>query len=290
MATSYLAIAQPPTDMPTPDTTQTTATVIIGTVVALMLVGALFLWKRTGNPAGMLVLIGGFVCSFNEELVDVLGHCYFPEDSWVVHEYFDRGIPLWVVLAYVGFFGGLTYLSVLALQRGATYKSMWLALGGLWVINLILELPILASDLYVYYGDQPFEVGGFPLSWLVINSLGSLFAALVIHRLSWFFTGPRQLLLLVVPFATYMSSWVPAMPHFAATNSDASSPVRWIAAAVSMGLGLLAIDFLIRVGVGKWQPAARAAAPAASTLYTRPRRPASAGSPDARRTISSPSR
>jgi hypothetical protein len=105
----------------------------------------------------------------------------------------------------------------------------------------------------VYYGYQPFAIGGFPLSWLVINSLGSLFGAVVVVRLSWFFTGARQLLLVLVPFATYMSSWVLAMPHFAITNTDMPAGVRMAAASVSMVLGVIAIDTLIRIGTGQWR-------------------------------------
>lgn len=110
---------------------------------------------------------------------------------------------------------------------------------------------MLRSGLYVYYGEQPFTVGGFPVSWLVINSLGALFGAVVITRLDWFFTGARALLIVAVPFATYMSSWVLAMPHFAVTNTDAPTGVRMLAALVSFALGLIAIDFLIRIGTGE---------------------------------------
>jgi hypothetical protein len=62
-----------------------------------------------------------------------------------------------------------------------------------------------------------------------------------------------------VPFATYMSSWVLAMPHFLITNTDAPTGVRMAAAVVSMALGLTAIDVLIRIGTG--QQTARIASP-----------------------------
>jgi hypothetical protein len=92
-----------------------------------------------------------------------------------------------------------------------------------------------------------------PVSWLVINSLGSLFGAVVVVRLSsWFFTGARQLLLILVPFATYMASWVLAMPYFAITNTDMPTGVR-MAAVLSMALGAIAIDGLIRIGTGQWR-------------------------------------
>jgi len=110
---------------------------------------------------------------------------------------------------------------------------------------------VLGTRLYVYYGYQPFEMGGFPISWLVINSLGALFGAVVFTRLAWFFGGARRLLVLFVPFATYMSSWLLAMPHFAITNTEAPTGIRMAAAIVSLALGLIAIDVLIRFGTGQ---------------------------------------
>lgn len=245
------ALAEPPTAMATPAAAHRIVLAVIGVVAAAMLVAAAYHWRRTGSPAFLLVLAGGYICSFNEALVDVLGHCYFPADGFIAYTTFGRAVPVWVVLAYVVFFGGLTYLQVLWLRSGPSHRAMWAAVGIFWVLNLLLEMPILASGLYVYYGDQPLVIGGFPVIWLVINSLGSLFAAVIITRLSWFFTGVRQLLLVLVPFATYMASWVVTMPHFATTNTDAPTGVRTIAAIVSMALGLVSIDVLIRIGTGQ---------------------------------------
>lgn len=245
------ALAEPPTAMATPAAAHRIVLAVIGVVAAAMLVAAAYHWRRTGSPAFLLVLAGGYVCSFNEALVDVLGHCYFPADGLIAYTTFGRAVPVWVVLAYVVFFGGLTYLQVLWLRRGPSHRAMWAAVGIFWVLNLLLEVPILASGLYAYYGDQPLVIGGFPIIWLVINSLGSLFAAVVITRLSWFFTGVRQRLLVLVPFTTYMASWVVTMPHFAITNTDAPMSVRTAAAIVSLALGLVTIDVLIRIGTGQ---------------------------------------
>jgi hypothetical protein len=156
-----------------------------------------------------------------------------------------------VVLAYVIFFGALSYVMAQAFERGITHRGMWTGIAIFGVLNVLLEIPMLSAGLYVYYGDQPFQIGGFPVIWLVINSLGSLFGAVLITRLSWFFTGTRQLLLVFVPFATYMSSWVLTMPHFLITNTNALSGVRMTAAVISMALGLIAIDVLIRIGTGR---------------------------------------
>ncbi len=253
MRTSLVAIAQPPWGMTTPTTPQTIITTILVLVVAGFLVAALADWRRSGSPAFLLMLVGGYVCSFNEATVDVLGHCFFPLDGVNGYTAFGRPIPIWVILAYVVFFGGLSYVMAFAFKRGSSHRAMWYGIGIFGVLNLILEIPMLGAGLYVYYGNQPFTVGGFPVSWLVINGLGSLLGAVVIVRLSWFFTGARQLFLVLVPFATYMGSWVLAMPYFAVTNTDLSIGAQLAAAALSMALGVIAIDGLIRMGTGQWR-------------------------------------
>jgi hypothetical protein len=253
VTTTAVAIAQPPWGMTTPATAQTIITAVLAVVVVGFVAAALTDWRRSGSPAFLLMLVGGYVCSFNEATVDVLGHCFFPVDGVIGYTTFGRAVPVWVVLAYVVFFGGLSYLMALAFKRGASHRAMWCGIAVFGVLNVLVEIPMLRAGLYLYYGYQPFAIGGFPVSWLVINSLGSLFGAVLVVRLSWFFTGARQLLLVFVPFAAYMTSWVLAMPHFAITNTDMPNGVRMAAAALSMTLGAIAMDALIRIGTGQWR-------------------------------------
>ncbi|WAJ43396.1 hypothetical protein OK015_19565 [Mycobacterium sp. Aquia_216] len=125
-----------------------------------------------------------------------------------------------------------------------------LAVAG-FVIAALASWYRTKRHLYVYYGDQPFIVGGFPLSQLVFNAFGSMLGAVVVTRLSWFFTDARQLLLLLVPFVTFMSSWAVGMPLFLVLGTDAAHGLRMIAAVVSMSLGLIGIDTTIRFGTGQ---------------------------------------
>lgn len=253
MTTATLAWDQPPWDIRTPAAPQTIITVVLAVAVAGFLVAALVAWHRTKRPTFLLLLAGGYVCSFNEPLIDFLCHCFFPADGWVGHTVFHRSIPVWVILAYVVFYGGLTYVLSAAFNGGVTRRTLWISIGIWGVLNLAMEIPLLQSNLYLYYGDQPFMVGGFPLSQLVFNAFGSLLGAVVITRLAWFFTGPRQLLLLLVPFVTFMSSWTVGMPLFLVLGTDAPHGLRMLAATVSTALGLLGIDTLIRLGTGQFR-------------------------------------
>ncbi|CQD17767.1 hypothetical protein BN1232_04005 [Mycobacterium lentiflavum] len=251
MTSATLAWDQPPWGITTPAVPQSIITTVLALVVAGFVIAALASWQRTKKPTFLLLLAGGDVCSFDEPLIDFLCHCFFPADGWIGHTVFNRSIPIWVILAYVVFYGGLTYVLSAAFKSGVTRRTLWISIGIWGALNLAMEIPLLQSNLYVYYGDQPLVVGGFPLSQLVFNAFGSLLGAVVVTRLSWFFTGARQLLLLVVPFVTFMSSWAAGMPLFLVLGTDASHGVRVFAAIVSMSLGLFVIDTLIRLGTGQ---------------------------------------
>jgi hypothetical protein len=251
MTSASLAMDQPLWGITTPATPQTIITVVLALVVAGFVIAALVSWSRTKQPTFLLLVAGGYICSFNEPLIDFLCHCFFPADGWIGHTVFNRSIPVWVIFAYVVFYGGLTYVLSAAFKSGVTRRTLWISIGIWGALNLAMEIPLLQSNLYVYYGDQPFMVGGFPLSQLVFNAFGSLLGAAAITRLSWFFTGARRLLLLAVPFVTFMSSWAVGMPLFLILGTDASHGLRMLAAAVSASLGLLGIDTLIRLGTGQ---------------------------------------
>jgi hypothetical protein len=253
MTSATLAWDQPPWGITTPATPQTIITVVLALVVAGFVIAALVSWSRTKQPTFLLLLVGGYICSFNEPLIDFLCHCFFPADGWIGHTVFNRSIPVWVILAYMVFYGGLTYVLSAAFKSGVTRRTLWISIGIWGALNLAMEIPLLQSNLYVYYGDQPFMVGGFPLSQLVFNAFGSLLGAAAITRLSWFFTGARRLLLLAVPFVTFMSSWAVGMPLFLVLGTDAPHGVRMLAAAVSASLGLFGIDMLIRIGTGQFR-------------------------------------
>jgi hypothetical protein len=284
MISTTLAWDQPPWGITTPTTPQTIITVVLAVAVAGFVIAALVSWSRSKRPTFLLVLAGGYVCSFNEPLIDFLCHCFFPADGWVGHTVFHRSIPVWVILAYVVFYGGLSYVLSAAFHSGVTRRTLWISIGIWGVLNLTMEIPLLQSNLYLYYGDQPFMVGGFPLSQLVFNAFGSLLGAVVITRLAWFFTGVRRLLLVVVPFATFMSSWVVGMPFFLVLGTDAAHGVRMLAAAASVVLGLAGIDTLIRLGTGQFRLLPPVSAtPGASIVPLRPTATAAASAPSAAR-------
>lgn len=238
-----------PTNMVTPHTPHVVILSVLSAVVVAMLAYAFREYKVTGRLTMLLLLVGGLVCSLNEPLADIAGDCWFPTDGFMAQTLFGRQIPVWVVLAYVVFFGGLEYLLMRELSKGRSRQQIWIGIGVFWVLNLLLELPLLGGDLYVYYGPQVLKIGGFPLIWLTINSLGAFAGAVAALRLDGVLRGPSRVLLVLVPFATYMASWTVSMPGFWSLQADTSTAVRTVFALLSIAAAIAAIDVLIRIGL-----------------------------------------
>jgi hypothetical protein len=249
VTTLLAGVDQPPLQMTVSTLGQRIAELSVGGTAIVMAVAALWHWRRSGRPTGLLVLAGGLICAVNEPLIDSLGHVWYPTDGENAYTLLQRYVPWWVVFAYVAFFGGLAWLLSELIRSGGSQRTLWLAVGGVWLADVILEIPILSGNVYIYYGQQPFQIGGFPLIWAFLNCGGALLGAVAIARLSPVLTGIRQLWLLLIPIVTQYLSWFAGMPHFLALGSDTSDTVREIASAASMLITIAVIVGLIRLAV-----------------------------------------
>lgn len=240
-------LLEPPRDMVVPETMQTVMTVAVGSVLAVMLIGLSVVCIRRRTPLYLLIMVGGAICMFNETALDVLGHCYFPETGdWQAYSTLGRAVPVWVALAYVAYFGGLTAIEVLCLRRGVSRKQILIGLLTIESLNCLLELPPLKKDLYTYYGEQPLRIAGeFPAVWLVFNCVGSFLAACIIFKALPYLRGPRMLLVVLIPPVCQHAAFWLGVPYVAAINSDAGSGVTTGAALITISLGVLVVYTLI---------------------------------------------
>jgi hypothetical protein len=232
---------QPPVDtLVMPAGPQRVITIILGVLVTGLVVAALRDWRRSHSPVYLLLIIGGTLAAANEPIVDVLGLCFHPAIAgWTAFETYGRPIPAWAVLAYPMFFGGLSCLVIMFLRHGATRKNFWLGVTAIFIVDLVLELPLLNADVYVYYGYQPFKVLGlFPIHWLLINGLGVLLIAAPVVKWPRFFRGPRSLFLLILPPLGQFAAAAIAIPVFSLLNTHAPEIFLWVADAATMALGL----------------------------------------------------
>jgi hypothetical protein len=238
----------PPYDAVAPHTAQVVLTTIEAVLVALTLCYALVTWKRRKTPLLLLILIGGAVAIVNEPALDLISQIYFPcRGSWIVFEAYGRPMAVWGVLSYTLYFGTLVLAAVELLRRGATRLRFWLVVVGVWILNSLLEVVMLRTGIYFYFGYQPLRIGLFPAVWLVLNAVGAIGAAAILLRFRTFFTGPRVLLAAVVaPVCQVAALWI-GTAHFILLNSGQSHAVKTLGSLVTIVAGLLVLDVLGRI-------------------------------------------
>jgi hypothetical protein len=171
----------PPYDMIMPATPQLAFTVLWGVVCAGLLGYGLLRLARHRDPLLLALLGGGAICYYAEPMVDVLGLLWHPTiGQWVAIDTF-RAAPWWGVFVYAICFGGLPYFMLADFRRnGLTRRRAWTWIGLFWLLDVAVEIPILASGLYDYYGEPPMEVFGLPLYWLFMNIAGPLETAVLL--------------------------------------------------------------------------------------------------------------
>lgn len=164
-------LPQHPDGLRFPHTSQIVVTSVMGALVLVFACYAVREIVRHRSYLLALLLIGGGISYLNEPIDDVLGCLYHPVDGqWTVLDTFAK-VPLWGLGIYIVFFGGMPYLILKALERGVTRRQLWQWVGILFVVDVAVEIPILARHMYLYYADPPFDVAGFGAATIALGYL-----------------------------------------------------------------------------------------------------------------------
>ncbi|NMH98256.1 hypothetical protein [Pseudonocardia acidicola] len=237
---------QPPYQPPipyglTPAPSASNIVMIIFGVLALgLIVEAVRDWRRRGQPLMLVLVVAAVVTNLDEGIADHLGFVWYSDiDQDVWYRSFVP-MPLWMVPAYIVFFAGLTTVVMRSIDARVTRKSFVLTAVVCWAVNLAIEVPLMSTGVYTYYGDnQPFSVNGFPLYWLVLNATGPLIAAAVLCRFRAFFTGARLLLVIpLLPMCYAASLGAIGFPIFNLLHSAAPQWAVEVGALITILLGL----------------------------------------------------
>jgi hypothetical protein len=216
---------QPPLDMAVDKTAELGITIVLGAFVAVALILSFIDWFRTGRPLVLSLLVSGGAIMVFEPMVDTVGGCWFPSNSWTAFTAWGRPLPVWLCLAYFVYFGIATSAIWKALRRGLTQRQVWLVFCAAMLGDLIFETVLLTMNPYVYYGYQPLLLGRFPLWWMAVNAAIPLVLAALIYRFDSYFRGWRTLA--VIPLALTTSAAVNAAvgwPSWLVINTD----VGWV--------------------------------------------------------------
>jgi hypothetical protein len=209
--------------------------------IAAGLVISLHWWRSRRSLLPLICLAGGGLAMFLEPIIDICWLAFFPRSGhWIGFEAFGRPMPLWLCLAYVWFFGGQTFVAWLRLRDDRSPRQVWRTWALFIATDLVLEAAGLVLDLYLYYGRQPFEVGGLPLLAPLVNASVPVMAAVVLHLLEPGLRGAGRLLaVLVVPFTDALGNLGPGLPTFTVLNSELPGWTGLVAATVSVALVVL---------------------------------------------------
>ena len=235
-----------PPDLPLSHTAEALVTIGSGIAVVAAFAVAIRYWRTAGSAVPIFLLIGAGIATVNEPLVDLLGNCFHNGAAqWRLFELFDRPIPIWGLFGYVIVYGVTAWFILSAMQRGASRLQFWLVLGAMMLIQVAMEMVILPTNLYYYYGYQPWSFFGMPMYWLALNFAGTVLTAAVLSLTWHHLIGRRQAWVLLLPMATQIvGSYFIGLPVFASLHSGGPAVVLWVGGAVTIALAAVAVDFL----------------------------------------------
>lgn len=236
-----------PTHLVMPHTAQIVYTSVWGAIALAFAIYGMVRLIRRRDPLLLVLLVGGAIAYFNEPIDDVLGLVWHPRPGqWVALRTFGPA-PVWGVFVYIALFGGIAYLMFRAFERGVTRRQVWTWIGLFWVADIAVEVPAIASGMYKYYGHPPMQVAGLPLYWFAINIGGPIATAVLLLVARRRLSGWRLLLLLPVPMLLDAAcSIAMGWPIFSALHAQASMPVKYLAAVITVAMAVTLLEIAIR--------------------------------------------
>jgi len=255
-STVLAAIPQPPVHLAMPKTAETVFNVFIFVPLGAALALAVRQIVRGKGPVLLYCLAGGALAACFEPVVDVLGMCYLKEkDAIGTFTVLGRTVPLYICFVYPWYVGGLGYLAYRLFARGVTVRDLYVLWALDCVVDIALETPGILAGTYLYYGNQPFDIWGFPLWWAFVNPVMPMLAGALIYKLKPHLgTGWRLLgIVPLIPAADGMANAAAAWPMWISLNqTDVSYVWTYLAAIVTLGLSLFAV-WIISLAVARPQ-------------------------------------
>jgi len=229
---------QPP-HMTMPQGAQLWFTIWLAIPLAAVLIIAVRHLVTGRGPLLLYCVIGGAIASALEAVVNVLGTMIYAEDGiWTAYSTFDRQIPILIPMAYAWFMGGQAYLSYRIFRRGISRRGVFLLWAAFCVVDAVIETPGLLANVYVYYGNQPFDFWGFPWWYAWANSLVPIIAGAAIYRLRSFYgTGWRLVgVIPLIPMADGAAYAAVSWPLWSTLNTGLGYWATYLAGLITLAL------------------------------------------------------
>ncbi|MHB8691534.1 MAG: hypothetical protein ACYDHH_09840 [Solirubrobacteraceae bacterium] len=214
---------------------------------------------RLSDPVPLLMWIGGFLGGFvAEPTMAHLDHIWwarnFPGPSFGAY---NHQIPALIPPCYAFYIGMLGYLGYRRIAQGLTKRGVVLLYLFFVAVDAACQWVGVLLKAYVYYGQEPFEVGRLPLASSFKDGVAYLLIGVVVWMLLPHLHGWRRvLLLLLMPLTGWLlgdlgSNW----PMFMATSTSLPQAVQWLLASGSFGLCALFVWMFAQIAGtdSRWQ-------------------------------------
>jgi hypothetical protein len=267
------AIPQPPVDF------KASGAQDVFSIAQMVLCAGMFVYafrelRRGRGPIMLWCLLGGFLAVVWEPIVDVLGQCWLPSrgQHWIAFTLLNRHVPLMMPFVYSWFVGGQAYLFYRLFTRGIDQRRLFQLWGLVFLVNICLESPGIITDVYTYYGKQPFDIWGFPLWWGFINPLMPMIAAAMIYKLKPHLSGAMLALatIAIVPGADGVANAFAGWPVIAALNTNVGYAGTWIAALITLALAAFVVWIIGLLVAHPAEAVQRSPAPASTAIPATP--------------------
>ena len=216
--------------------------VVMGVLALITLLYAHKVAKKESNSYPYFLCLGAALATFYEPLGDLFAHVAYHEVGQInFTTAFGFSTPLWVVPAYIVFFGLTVLLLLGEIAKGVTIGRWMLffftSLPGAW----LFEVPLLKMGSIDYYGaTQPFKILDYPV-WMAFANSTTMFvvatAVALLLRTQTLLMRP-YLLAILMPMLVLGANGGAALPLGSALNSGASVATVNAMALLSMALGL----------------------------------------------------
>lgn len=238
------AIPQPPVDDKMPQTAEMIFNIFIFIPLGIALAIAVRHLIKGKGPLLIYCIIGGALAATFEPIVDVLGLVYLKEvDATGTFTILDRTMPLYICFVYPWYVGGLGYLAYRMYEYGVTTRLLFVLWAADAVIDVFLESPGILAGTYLYYGNQPFDIWGFPLWWAFVNPVMPMLAGAMIYKLRPHLTGWKLAAVIpIIPMADGIANAATAWPMWISLNqTDVSYVWTYLASFATLGLALYCV-------------------------------------------------
>jgi len=222
------------------------------TVSMIVLSIALFIWwgvsgeRREHGFLLPLAMLGGGLAALQEPILDILVLVYYPvTDYLVAFQAFGRNVPWMAPIGYMWYVGGLPYLVYRLMGKGFVGKQLWWVFVGVIVIDCVaITAAFVWTGVGGFYGNQPFDIWGYPFWWAGIDGAQPLMGGLVLYwlvpRLK---RGWHKALAAVVmpPLTLGATSGAVVWPVALVLNTDQPPLMMHVGGAATFALGCILV-------------------------------------------------